>query len=87
MSMAEEEGLEMGLTKCNITPLVALSFSLLPSYFSRRLPVRVEHLRRSLTTRPPPRVDKLLQEDLAKDPVRLFEEESGEDDSHAILRG
>lgn len=50
----------------------------------RRFPVRIKNLRRSLTTRPPPRIHKLLQKHLAQDPIRLFFEDGGEDDGDAV---
>lgn len=82
-----EEERRRGRTERDVAGALGHVEALEVADLERRLAVRVEDLGRRLAARAAARVDKLLEEDLAEDAVRLLLEDGREDDGDAVGRG
>jgi len=73
-------------TESNVSHFALAGLQIRLSLEFERGIIAKEHLRRVLN-RSPPGVDELLQEDFAKDSIRFFSEDGGEDDRDPVVRG
>lgn len=72
-------------TKCDVSDLSLPTLQSLLSLQLQRWIIPEQHLRRILYGSPS-RIDKLLQEHLSKDSIRLIREDCAEDHRHTIMR-